>query len=508
MLIAGIGTRLRETRRGVLIAGAVILFFVGIVLAIANPFTADHGVNSAADNAAPTGLATVQRRSLTAQQTLVGVVGYAGAWSVAVPGATSGSELQQAVQQAASAQASLTSARAVLVADQSALANATAAAQAAHAKEVSDCAGANAAAAATSNPLSSASSTAAPAASTNTCASSMQSAEASQTSVGAAREKVVADRAQVTAAQTVLASAERSLGAAQSTSTSYGGSASFTALPIVGDVVTRGRTLYAVNGIDTLLLYGDVPAWRNFSDGMSPGQDVSELNANLRALGFGAITGDQFTAATGQAVAAIQRAHGLPVTGSFALGSVVFEPGAARVTAVTPVVGQSVQPGPIMTLSSTRHSVSIQLNPAQQSQVKVGDRVLITLPDNSTTPGVVDFVGKVATTTADTQGASGSANTPSLPVSVRFLHPSAAGDLDQAPVNVLITTASVQGALVVPVNALIALAGGGYAIEVVGIGDRHRLVAVMPGLFDDAEGLVEIKGSGVVSNQRVVVPSS
>jgi hypothetical protein len=336
----------------------------------------------------------------------------------------------------------------------------------------------------------------------------MQSAETSQTVAGAAREKVVNDRAQVTAARTTLVNARRSLDAAQSTSTSYGDSASFTALPSVGDVVTRGRTLYAINGTDTLLFYGNVPAWRNFAAGMSPGPDVSELNANLRAFGYGTVTSDQFTDATAQAIEAVQRARGLPATGSFALGAVVFEPSAARVVGVTPTVGQSVQPGPIMTLSSTRHNVSIELNAAQQSQVRVGNRVVITLPDNSTTPGVVDFIGKVATTTAGGQNANGAGGTPSLPVSVRFLHPSVAGDLDQAPVNVLVTTASVRDAFVVPVNALIALAGGGYAIEAVGTSGVHQLVAVTPGLFDDEEGLVQIKGAGVAANQRVVVPPS
>jgi peptidoglycan hydrolase-like protein with peptidoglycan-binding domain len=242
---------------------------------------------------------------------------------------------------------------------------------------------------------------------------------------------------------------------------------------------------------------------------LPPGRDVAELNDNLRALGYGAITGDQFTSATKQAIEAIQRAHGLPATGSFSLGSVVFEPGAARVTNVIPAVGQSVQAGPIMTLSSTRHSVSLQLNPAQQSQVKAGNRVVITLPDNTTTPGVVVFVGKVATTSDTGPNANGNSatNTPTLPVAIKFLHPADAGTLDQAPVNVLVTTASVRNALVVPVSALVALAGGGYALEVVDAG-VHQLVAVTPGLFDDAEGLVQVKGRDVRAGQRVVVPTS
>jgi peptidoglycan hydrolase-like protein with peptidoglycan-binding domain len=273
--------------------------------------------------------------------------------------------------------------------------------------------------------------------------------------------------------------------------------------------VLRGQTLFAINAQDTILLYGGTPAWRGLTAGMSPGRDVAELNDNLRALGYNASTGDQFTSVTQQAIEAIQRIHGLLPTGSFSLGSVVFEPGAARVTGVTPVVGQSVEAGPILTLSSTRHNVSLQLNVAEQSQVKVGNSVVITLPDNTTTPGVVDFVGKVAATPEAGPNANGNsaANTPALPVAIRFLRPADAGTLDQAPVNVLVTTASVRNALVVPVSALVALAGGGYALEVADAG-VHQLVAVTPGLFDDAEGLVQVKSKDVRAGERVVVPTS
>jgi multidrug efflux pump subunit AcrA (membrane-fusion protein) len=93
-------------------------------------------------------------------------------------------------------------------------------------------------------------------------------------------------------------------------------------------------------------------------------------------------------------------------------------------------------------------------------------------------------------------------------VDITLDHPSAAGSLDQAPVQVQITTDTAKGALVVPVNALLSLAGGGYAVEVVNAAGVHRLVPVSLGLFDDAEGLVQVSGSGVRAGQRVVVPAS
>jgi peptidoglycan hydrolase-like protein with peptidoglycan-binding domain len=327
-------------------------------------------------------------------------------------------------------------------------------------------------------------------------------------SVSSAGQKVTADRAAVDSARVTLAGAEQSLAAAESSATGYDAAAAYTMLPSAGAVVRRGNALYAIDGRPVLLLYGRLPAWRAFRSGMSPGPDVAELNANLRALGYGSgLAGSRFTAATRRAIVALQAAQGLPRTGVLELGFVVFKPGSVRVTSVTPTLGQAVQAGPVMTASSTRHEVTIKLDAAQQAEVKVGDRVTITLPDNSTTPGRVASVGKVASSSGG--GSDSGSSTPTIDVSVRLLHQAAAGQLVQAPVSVSVTTASVKNALVVPVNALLALAGGGgYAIEVADAAGVHRLVPVTLGLFDDAEGLVQVSGSGVKAGQRVVVPAS
>ena len=85
--------------------------------------------------------------------------------------------------------------------------------------------------------------------------------------------------------------------------------------------------------------------------------------------------------------------------------------------------------------------------------------------------------------------------------------PAATGTWDQAPVQVGITTASVPDALVVPVTALLAQSTGGYAVEVAGAGASHHLVPVSLGLFDDADGLVQVTGSGLAAGQQVVVPN-
>ncbi len=195
----------------------------------------------------------------------------------------------------------------------------------------------------------------------------------------------------------------------------------------------------------------------------------------------------------------MQGARGLSATGELLLGAVVFEPGPVRVTAVMPNVGigSGVMPGPILTVSSTARQVTIALDAALQGEVKVGDPVSITLPDNQTTPGRVSYVSSVASS-----GQGGS----TIQVDAVPSDPAATGNLDQAPVNVAITTASVNDVLVVPVDALLALSGGGYAVEEVTPAGAHHLVAVTTGLFDDADGLVAVSGSGLHVGQRVVVP--
>jgi hypothetical protein len=228
---------------------------------------------------------------------------------------------------------------------------------------------------------------------------------------------------------------------------------------------------------------------------------VRQLNRALVALGCATRaqldpSSKYFTAETAYALGKLQARLGVPGTGTLPLGQAVFLPSSIRVTTVPASLGAPAA-GPVLAATSARRVVTIALDAAQQSQVKVGDRVMITLPTGRVTPGVVSFVGKVAT----------SGTNPTITVIVTLAHPQAAGTLDQAPVTVSITTASVHNALVVPVDALLARAAGGYAVEEVSPGGRHHLVPVTLGLFDDAAGLVQVSGPGLAAGQRIVVPA-
>jgi hypothetical protein len=125
----------------------------------------------------------------------------------------------------------------------------------------------------------------------------------------------------------------------------------------------------------------------------------------------------------------------------------------------------------------------------------------------TTTPGTVTAVSPVASEASGSgsgQAQGQAAGQATAQVTIRLGRPAEAGRLDQAPVTVGIVSAQARGVLAVPVSALVALAGGGYAVEV-GHGPGSRLVAVRTGLF--AQTLVQVSGPGLAVGERVEVPA-
>lgn len=281
-----------------------------------------------------------------------------------------------------------------------------------------------------------------------------------------------------------------------------------TALPAPGRVVRRGRVLCRLSGQPVLLFYGAVPAWRTFAPGMTPGPDVRELQRNLVALGFDPahqITPDgTFDWATLAAVEAWQQATGQTVTGAIALGQVAFLPGPLRMTtAVTPLGSPAATGSTVLTGTSDVPSVSVSLSPGGPA-VRRGDAVAVTMPDGTTqVRGTVVSVGRVAITPSQPAASSGGTAAPAIPVTISIGRRPVAGGLDQAPVQVAITQQRDRGVLAVPVTALLARPGGGYAVRPVA--GARPLIPVTTGLFDDATGLVQVSGPGLTAGLRVEV---
>jgi hypothetical protein len=293
----------------------------------------------------------------------------------------------------------------------------------------------------------------------------------------------------------------------------------FTWLPSVGQTIRQGQEIYQVSGASVVLLYGNVPAYRDLSEGMT-GADVTELNTDLVTLGYATAAAlgprsgwDYFSGETAYALELLQAHLGLTQTGTLPLGEAVFLPGALQVTGLgTGVVeGAPVTSGAtVLTASSLNPVVTVSLDASMQTEVGVGNKVSITLPDGAVTPGVISSISTASassssSSSANGQGSGGSGSgAPTITVLVSLVSPKVAGNLNQAPVEVTITTGAVSNALIVPVDALLAQPGGAYAVEVTGPGGHH-LVKVTPGLFDDAAGTVQVTGN-LTPGQRVVVP--
>jgi peptidoglycan hydrolase-like protein with peptidoglycan-binding domain len=286
-----------------------------------------------------------------------------------------------------------------------------------------------------------------------------------------------------------------------------------TSLPDEGRILRPGAVLFRVDEQPVVLFAGRKPAWRPLVEGVSDGRDVRQLEQNLRSLGYdddGELTIDtHFDASTAAAVARWQDDLGVAATGRVELGDIVFLQGARRVGTLRVALGDRVRPGVrVMTTSATRRLVSAEIDAGDQEDVAVGDTVTIDLRNGTTTTGTITAVGKVASVaggkTGNGQMASDS-TTSTITFDVRPDRPAAVGTLDQAPVDVGVTSERAKDVLAVPVSALLALRGGRYGVEVVRDGTTS-VVAVTPGLYSDG-GYVEITRGRVKAGAVVVVPA-
>ncbi len=282
---------------------------------------------------------------------------------------------------------------------------------------------------------------------------------------------------------------EGTLGYTDQGTLSAGVAGTLTSLRDPAAEVTRGHSLYAVDGeAAAFLLYGELPAWRDFNSSMSDGEDVRQLERNLRALGYDpGYVNDDWSWMTTEAVEDFQRDRELDDDGTLSRGEVVFRPGAIRIGEPKAIVGDQVSPGrPLVEISSTERVVTVALDASRQRLARVGDSVTVTLPSGRTVDGRIEEVGKVATKGEDEV-------TIEVTISVR-----GGGNLDQAPVEVGFAVERSEGVLAVPVKALLARQGGGYALELVDGG----MVSVKPGMY--ADDMVEVEGSGLREGQKVV----
>lgn len=295
-------------------------------------------------------------------------------------------------------------------------------------------------------------------------------------------------------------------------------SGTVTWLPGAGDRAEVGDTLIKVDNRPVVLMYGATPAYRAMDAGSvddptppsSPadsgdrgqgdeaaqegeesaqsgsqpesrpaavGPDVEQLERGLSALGYtGFDVNEEYTIGTAAAVREWQEDLGVMPTGRVEFGDVVFLTGPIRLQPDADALGLPVSETSVQQTGTTM-LVTVETDDVQWAER--GVEVQVTLPNHRTATGRV--VSVAAGSESSEMGGSGMQE-----VRIGLNHPRK--NAGTGPVTVRYVSAEQTNVLIVPVTSLVALAEGGYAVELA----DGQLVGVKPGLY--ADGFVEVTG--------------
>ncbi len=276
----------------------------------------------------------------------------------------------------------------------------------------------------------------------------------------------------------------------------------YTRLPAVGDILSLGDEIYEVDGTSSsYLFYGSRPAYRPLSNDSDNGPDVKQLEESLAELGYldRKVKPDwNYRLKTERAVRRWERKTNQEKNGVIDPGQVTFLPGAVRITQVVPELGTRSQAGSVLAYTSgTDLVVTFDLEADRRDILSEGDEVSVELPDGTDAAGIVAEIDSVAQTLAG-------ASEPTVEVTIVLADAQAVGDLDGAEVTIDVVRQTRPDVLTVPIDALLALREGGYALEIVAEDGSTYLTLAEVGLFDDSG--VEVSGD-FDAGDTVVVPA-
>jgi peptidoglycan hydrolase-like protein with peptidoglycan-binding domain len=288
------------------------------------------------------------------------------------------------------------------------------------------------------------------------------------------------------------------LGHGDTTTISARAAGTVTTLPAAGATVSRGKSIYRIDNKPVTLLYGALPAYRTLSPGVT-GADVKQFEKNLWALGYRGFTVDtKYSSSTATAVKEWQDDLGLTETGRVETSQIVYATSPVRVDSRTAQVGAVVQPGSeILDVTGTARVATVQLDVDDQRLARMGAAVKVTMPDGSVANGKITGVESTVIPATQQEDAQ-----TKIVVTIGFA--GAPKAMDDSSVTASFVASERPDVLTVPVAALLALAEGGYGIQVVD-GVTTRIVAVQTGLF--ADGKVEVSGDGLTAGMKVGMPS-
>jgi len=201
--------------------------------------------------------------------------------------------------------------------------------------------------------------------------------------------------------------------------------------------------------------------------------------------------------ATTEAIRIWQADIGAVADGVVDLGEVVFLSTSVRITEPLLTIGSPVNDGSgVLATSDSASVIQVDLPADDQELLSVGLEVVVEMPDGSEVTAAVTDISGIATRTSNGDVV--------FETTIELVDATVGAELDQAPVEVRVVTDARTQVLAVPVTALLALAEGGYAVEVDQGSGVTGLVAVEPGLY--ADGWVEITSAGLTGGELVVVP--
>jgi peptidoglycan hydrolase-like protein with peptidoglycan-binding domain len=225
--------------------------------------------------------------------------------------------------------------------------------------------------------------------------------------------------------------------------------------------------------------------------------DVLQLQQALQRLGYSPSVDGVVDEATTDAIRSWQSDIGAAIDGVVDLGEVVFLPTAVRVTEPLLTIGSPVNDGSsVLATSDSASVIQVDLPADDQELLSVGLEVVVEMPDGSEVGAVVTDISGIATRNSNGEVV--------FETTIELIDTTVGAELDQAPVEVRVVTDARTQVLAVPVTALLALAEGGYAVEVDRGDGVTGLVAVEPGLY--ADGWVEVETAGLAGGDMVVVP--
>lgn len=274
-----------------------------------------------------------------------------------------------------------------------------------------------------------------------------------------------------------------------------------TSAPQQDDIVRPGDELIRINDEPVTLAEGSVPLYRqlrrvgrfevdeaNDKLGLQEGEDVAQLQRFLLSKGFddeGRLEPDGiFGLTTERAVKAWQKDVGVPATGKVDRSQLVFVDGPLRVDAA-PEVGMRFDQ---VTVGAVTPSVQFEVTNRQRPFFAEGTQVSIE-SDAGVAPGIVTSLKR-------TTGADGSAR---HAVKVEFVSDAPA---EVETTEIVSSRVLAENVTTVPVRALVALAEGGWAVQVE-TATGLELTGVELGTVVD--GIAEIEG--LDEGTLVVVPA-